>query len=147
VLTVFLILFGLPKSLKPEEGDKIAYRQAARIIAQDNRPGRFIRVGATKATRAFEWVVLYAHRRDDALVCAKSLVVDVPTDYHHFVDALDSAGFRYFFYEKSYWPANTFDLATCPYRRDFRLRGEWRHPDSGSLMLLERINAEGDKKS
>jgi hypothetical protein len=140
VLSAFLILFGLPKSLKPEEQDKIVYRQAAYTIAQNKDIDQVVRVGTVRPSRAFEWVLLYAHRKGSVLPCAKEMVTNIPESYDHFVNQLDKSGTRYFFYEDRYWPKEKFEFTAAPYRQDFRVLGEWRHPDSVSLMVLERIN-------
>lgn len=139
VLSTFLILFGLPKSLKPEEQDKIAYRQAAKMIAQRKDSDQVFRVGAVRPSRAFEWVLLYAHRKDSILPCAKGMIANIPESYDRFVKQLDKVDMRYFFYEERFWPKKRFDLIASPYRQDFHVLGEWRHPDSKSLMLIERI--------
>jgi hypothetical protein len=136
----FLILFGLPKSLKPEEQDKIVYRQAAQVISLNKDSGQEFRVGAVRPSRGFEWVLLYAHRNDSILPCAKGMITTIPESYDRFLKQLDKVGMRYFFYEERYWPENRFNLTTAPYRQDFHVLGEWRHPDSKSLMLIERIS-------
>ena len=138
-IAAFLIIFGLPKNLKPEERDKIVYRQTAQRIAMDKQPDEFASVYATQPRRAFEWVLLYAHRRDPVLRCSKTLIIDVPDDYEAFIRTLDSVNARYFFYEKRNWPKNRFDLMAARFEPDLRILGQWKHPDSGTLVLFERL--------
>jgi hypothetical protein len=139
-ITIFLILFGLPKSLKPEERDKIAYRQAARIISEHKQAGQFALLVTARPHRAFEWVLLYAHRHDPVLRCSKSLIIDVPDDYEAFLHSLDAVNARYFFYEKRNWPKKAFDPMASVGQGDLHILGQWQHPDSGKLILLERLS-------
>jgi hypothetical protein len=137
-ISTFLILFGLPKSLKPEEQDKIVYRQAAQTIAAENEAGQVARVGAVTSSRAFEWVLLYAHRKDSIIPCARGMITDITVSYDSFVKQLDESGVRYFFYEDRFWPKKGFELADALYRQDFRILGRWRHPDSKAFILFKR---------
>lgn len=138
VFTAFLILFGLPKSLKPEEQDKIVFRQAARAI-EESKDTELVRIAAADASRAFEWVLLYAHRHSPDLYCALHMVDAVPGTYEQFRANLDKTGQRFFFYEENQWPEKGFDLLAAPYQKDFRLLGQWRHPDCGLFAVFQRI--------
>jgi hypothetical protein len=140
LFAAFLILFGLPKSLKPEEQDKIVFRQAAQAIEESRDADQLVRVGTANASRAFEWVLLYAHRHSPDLYCALHMVDAVPDTYEQFKANLDKSGNRYFFYEENHWPATGFDLLAAPYQNDFRLLGQWRHPDSGLFAVFQRLN-------
>jgi 4-amino-4-deoxy-L-arabinose transferase-like glycosyltransferase len=141
-VTAFLILFGLPKSLKPEESDKIVYRRAADIIAAHRQSGQSAPLFAAQPRRAFEWVLLYSHRHDALLRCSMSLIVDIPSDYTTFIRNLDTVDARFFFYEEKNWPANRFALSAAPYHNDLRILDQWHHPDSGTMILFERLPKE-----
>jgi 4-amino-4-deoxy-L-arabinose transferase-like glycosyltransferase len=138
-IAAFLILFGLPKSLKPEEADKVVYLQAAQRIAEQRQTGQFAPLFAAAAQRGFEWVLLYAHRAEAALECSLSHIIEIPADYEGFIGRLDEAGAAYFFYEKRHWPADSFDLIASSYEKDLRLLGQWKHPDSLEFALFERL--------
>ena len=138
-IAAFLVLFGLPKSLKPEETDKVVYRRAAQLIAEHKHPGQSASVYAAKSRRAFEWVMLYAHRHDPVLKCAKSRIVRIPADYPAFIQKLDDVDARYFFYETRTWPTHRFNLSEALYQNDLRIADQWEHPDSGMLILFEKI--------
>jgi hypothetical protein len=137
-IAAFLLLLGVPKSLRPEEQDKVVYRQAADVFVQASIKDQPPAASAVKASRGFEWMLLYAHRRADALSCAKGLIRSVPSSYGRFVAKLDKAGAQFFFYEKRYWPKERFDLLKSPYQKDFEILGDWQHPDSSRLILLKR---------
>jgi 4-amino-4-deoxy-L-arabinose transferase-like glycosyltransferase len=139
VVALFLIFFGLPKSLKPEERDKIVYRQAAQIIAQHRPLGQIEKVYTTHPRRTFEWVLLYSHRNEPALRCSKSRIIDIAYDYKAFRQELVNVNARYFLYEKRNWPSDRFDLTTSHYQNDLRIVGQWEHPDSDTMILFERI--------
>ncbi len=141
IMITYLVLLGLPKSLKPEEQDKIVYRQAAEIIAREETAHQAVRIGAMKATRAFEWLLLYAHRTDPDISCALDATLHPPEDFDQFSGDLDRKNIHYFFYEKRYWP-DGFDLLASPFAKEFRLLKQWRHPDSIELMLFKRVKAE-----
>lgn len=142
VAAVFLILFGLAKSIKPEESDKIVYRQAAQIIAQHRQTGQIERVYAANAGRAFEWALLYSHRHEPSLQCSMSRLIDIPNNYTEFIQNLDTVGARYFFYEKRRWPMDRFSLSAPLYENDLRIMGQWKHPDSDTAILFERITPQ-----
>lgn len=139
---IILILLGLPKSLKPEERDKTIYRQAAQIIAQHRTAGEIESIYAAQPRRAFEWVLLYAHRNERKLGCSKANIIDIPNSYRDFRRVLDKVNARYFFYERRNWPQNHFDLTADLYQNDLRVRGQWKHPDSGTAILFERVVTE-----
>jgi hypothetical protein len=145
VTAAALVLLGLPKSLKPEERDKTAYRQAARVISEDRAPGLPAPLFAVKAQRGFEWVLLYAHRKDPVLRCSESLLLRIPDDYASFLESMDRMGARYFFYEERKWPMKKFDLAAAARDSDLTVIGRWTHPDSGELVLYERTG--GSRRS
>lgn len=142
IFAAFLILFGLPKSLKPEEQDKIVFRQAARAIEENREADQLVRVGTAHASRAFEWVLLYAHRHSPEVCCALHRVDAVPDTYEQFKVNLDKNGNRFFFYEENHWPKTRFDLLAAPYQNDFRLIGQWQHPDSGLFAVFQRIKED-----
>jgi 4-amino-4-deoxy-L-arabinose transferase-like glycosyltransferase len=139
VTAALLILFGLPKSLKPEEMDKVVYRQAAQLIDEDSAASQTIRLYAAASERGFEWVLLYAHRAGPVLHCSEAQIIDIPAGYEKFIALLDSADATHFLYEKRFWPESAFDIMASPYQKDLSLLGKWKHPDSSELALFKRL--------
>ena len=137
-----LVILGLPKNLKPRESDKAVYRQAAKIMAQQVISDPSARIAGFRRTRALEWIILYSHRNSPIMPCSQSLEGAVSSDYRQFVVNLDLAGIRYVLYEERFWPHELLDLPSTPYRKDFRLLGQWQHPDSKKFMLLERFGSK-----
>ncbi len=137
-LAIVIVVLGLPKNLKPEESDKAVYRQAAQIIELQMKANPSAQIAGFERTRALEWIILYAHRNATSIPCSKSLEHEISPDYNQFVANLDLAGIDFVLYEERFWPHNVLDLPSAPYEKDFRLLGQWQHPDSKKFMLLGR---------
>lgn len=138
-IAAVLIILGLPKNLKPEESDKAVYRQAARMVVQQDISSPPVSIAGFHRSRALEWIVLYAHRNTPVIPCSRDLGSALSPDYGQFVANLDLAGIGYVLYEERFWPHDILDLPSAPYQKDFRLLGQWTHPDSKKFMLFERL--------
>ncbi len=145
ITAMVLIMLGLPKSLKPEEQDKTVYRLAAQLLAQQGGQAGMATIAGCKNSRGLEWINLYTHRNSPTIICSSSLRISVASDYGRFVADLDRAGIDYLLYEERFWPHEILDLPALFSRHDFRLLGQWQHPDSKKFMLLERIKSSGKK--
>jgi hypothetical protein len=141
LVAVFIVLTGLPKNLIPRESDKSIYREAAGMIQDIYNPLKESSITAAHASRAYQWILLYACRKQAAPLCARNLTIDIPESYDQFLTKFDQAGFSFFIYEERYWPKNRFDFTTISHNRDFQLLGIWKHRDSGRIMILQRIEA------
>ena len=145
-LGVFLVIFGLPKSLRPAERGKIVYRQAAQVIEQHKTPNQYTSIFTIQPQRGFEWVLLYAHRKSPVLKCTKSLAINVPHNYQAFKHLLDARKANYFFYEKRYWPKDRFDLMQAPYQQDFRILGQWQRHKDRDFAIFCRLDKVSHKQ-
>lgn len=136
-LVAILIVLGLPKSLKPEESDKLIYREAAELV--ERRGAESVSIAGYERTRALEWLIVYSHRDSGVVPCSSGLDGIITPDYRQFVKNLDQAGIRYLLYEERFWPKGIIDLPSAPYQNDFRVLGHWLRSDSKMFMLLERF--------
>ena len=135
VVVAFILLFGLPKNLQPNEKDKVIYRQAGEIIAQQKMPDQVARITAAYST-VYEWVFFYAHLDYPAPLCAKPLSGEIAGAYDQFLATLKKDKVRYVLYEEKEWPLEQIDLMNSPYQQDFQVLGKWWHKDTGDLILL-----------
>lgn len=137
-IAVLICLLGIGKNLRPKEEDKVIYRQAARIIAQQKSDSD-IAVIAAPATRAYHWVFFYAHRNYPGPLCIRDLRVRIPADYDTFIARLRKNDVQYVLYEEWSWPRKRFDLLSAPYTEDLRQIGQWTDDRGRKLILFERL--------
>lgn len=141
ILLAFIVLTGLPKVLLPRESDKAVYRQSARLIQATKQPDGQAGILSVHNSRAFEWLVLYSHRKSRAPVCAREWIRTPPPDYNQFLADFDKTGLGFFMFEERYWPGDRFDFLSVVNKKDFSLLGQWEHKDSGRLLLFQRIKS------
>ncbi len=138
-MAVFILAFGLGKSVRPIHEDKLPFRQAGEIIASQKAPEATARILGVSST-VYEWVFFYAHRDYPGALCAKAQVNNIPRSYENLVLKMRAEGIRYLLYEENQWPKKGVDFMAAPFEQDFKILGQWRHKDTGLLMLLELKN-------
>jgi hypothetical protein len=142
-LTVFLILaFSLPKDLKPREQDKAVFKQIGQTIARLESGRGEIEV-LTLGTSG-RLVSFYANLRvKGAPYPDKQIMYGDLTgpDYEGFLRNLRERRIRYLVWEERHWPRKDYDLLQHLDGRDFAVLGEWKHRDTGRLILLRVLTS------
>ena len=138
IVLAFIVLAGLPKALIARETDKAVYREAARLIQDAGNADEGTGIFSIRDSRAYDWVMLYTHRKALQPICALGLIRPIPDSYTHFLEDFDKADLSFLMLEERYWPKKQFDFMSSANKKDFRLLGQWEHPDSGRLMIFQR---------
>ncbi|MDZ7698352.1 MAG: glycosyltransferase family 39 protein [Deltaproteobacteria bacterium] len=144
-LMCFLILvFALPKDLKPKATDKIVFKSIGEFVAARephfNHPVKIL-----KSDRSPNWIPFYANLHYQGAPCPsnpKGLKEMASKTYASFVGNLRRAEIGYFLYEERYWPSCQFDfLAQCE-DTDFMRLGAWHHQDTGKMVLYRVLDKD-----
>lgn len=140
-----LVLIGLavlavtlPKDIKPRGDDKVTYRAIGEIIAGREGNGKKIEIMTVGVTS--RWVLFYANLDFRGAPCPDEFYDYLEWDgreYGPFVERLKGKGMKYLVWEERNWPAGWFDLLQSPYEKDFVRLGQWRHYDTGKILLFK----------
>jgi hypothetical protein len=140
VVTVLILVAGLPKNLKPKEADKAVFRQIGEMIAKREGNDRITTVAAAPSA-VQQWVSFYANLNYPGAPCLR-YPGTIGEDYRQFVEYLRQNNIKYFLWEENRWPVGTFDFIHAPYHQDFKELGRWRHRDTERVILFELTGAE-----
>ncbi len=137
IICLLILAFALPKNLKPREADKIVFKEIGELIAM--REGS---AHKTTVASSIAWISFYANLKYKGALCPAEytdLERLAGDSYEKFVRNLKQDGIRYFLWEERRWPQERFDFIKTKNPEDFMKLGEWRHPDTGSLILFKVI--------
>lgn len=137
LIGLLVLAVALPKDLKPRGDDKVLYRTIGETIAAREATENKIEIMTVGA--ASRWVLFYANLGFRGAPCPDEFYDYLGWDgraYGPFIEALKKKGMKYLLWEERNWPAGWFDLLASPHERDLVRLGEWRHPDTGKILLF-----------
>jgi hypothetical protein len=137
ILCFLILTCALPKNLKPRETDKLVFKEIGELIAKREGNAHKITVASS-----ISWISFYANLKYKGALCPTEytdLERLAGDSYEKFLRNLKQDGIRYFLWEERRWPQERFDFIKTKNPEDFMKLGEWRHPDTGSLILFKVI--------
>lgn len=140
ILCLLIVACSLPKNLKPREADKIVFKEIGELIADREGNNRKIQVAAPTQTPS--WISFYANLKYKGAPCPQKnndLENIIGKSYEEFVQNLKRREIRYFLWEEKHWPSHRFDFMNRWNPKDFIKLGEWKHLDTGRLILFSVI--------
>ncbi|MFW6147365.1 MAG: ArnT family glycosyltransferase, partial [Thermodesulfobacteriota bacterium] len=137
IVVCLLLASALPKNLKSRETDKAVFRQIGELIAERGGPEQVNKV-AGSSSKFHRWVSFYANVDYPGIFRLQNQAIRGNT-YSQFFDYARKQGIQYLLWEEKQWPAERFDLLQANYDQDFKRLGCWSHPDTGRVILFERI--------
>ncbi len=141
VLCVSVLAVTLPKNMNIQEADKLVYKDIGETIAHlDGSPGEInlITLGDT-----WRWVDYYANLHVSGAPCPDKYVFWNEIDalagkkYEDFVGNLRKRQIRYVVWQENYWPRDKFIFLKSVRPEDLSLLKEWRHQDTGRIILYK----------
>jgi len=148
ILGFLILIFMLPKDLKPSEGDKAVYREIGERIAQKEGNAKEIRI--VKSLKTPDWTPFYSNLNYAGAACPftdfgiKETDFDgtVFKDYQGFMGYLRNNHSAYFLWEEGVWPKDAFHLLDRQRPEDLIEVGRWHQSDVGRIILF-RVQPEG----
>ena len=140
VLCLLILACSLPKNLQSREADKIVFKEIGELIA--DRDGNNKEIQIVTSLHSIRWISFYANLNyEGAPYPQKNDDLDniIGKNYSEFVQNLKIRGIRYFLWEEKHWPRYRFDFMNRKNPKDFIKLGEWKHPDTGRLILFSVI--------
>ncbi|MGD8229840.1 MAG: hypothetical protein PVI20_18830, partial [Desulfobacteraceae bacterium] len=140
LVSVFILAFGLAKTVKPRETDKLVFKTIGELIAEKEGNAQVVQLAASM--HILRWTSFYANLHYQGAACPQSngdFEALIGSDYKDFVRNLKGKGIKYFIWEEKHWPKSHFDFLGELNPRDFKMVGTWQHPDTGRLMLFELL--------
>ena len=144
LVALLIPLLAVPKELRFHEKDKAVFREIGTLIANEEGATRTIEILSIGIS--MRWVSLYGNLNVPALSCSDEdnlsgipLGSIVGKSYADFMKMVNARHLRYVVWEEKYWPVQEFDLLKEYDPRDFRIVGQWRHQDTGRIVLFKRL--------
>ena len=143
-LAVIIAIVALPKTVLPREQDKAVFLEISAAMAPARMSANEIEILAP--AHAIRWLSLYANKDvqgapyPDEFNYSKQAPALAADSYEAFVENLRSRKIRYVLWAENHWPKNSFDLLVSYKHSDLKKIGEWRHRDTGSMVLFEVRN-------
>ena len=140
LVCLLMLVFALPKNLKPRETDKLVFKRIGELIAEREGNDREIMVATSQ--HSIRWISFYANANFQGAPCPEKncdLEGMVGNSYEEFVENLRRRGIRYFLWEENHWPKLSAQYISSQNPGDFVRVGEWSHADTGRLILFKVI--------
>jgi len=135
---LLMVACALPKSMNPRETDKLVFKQIGELIAE--REGNEQEIKVATSLPLTRWISFYANLDYKGAPCPErnyDLVDSVQKDYETFVVKLKGRGIQYVLWDERHWPKGSLESILAQGSRDFMRIGDWRHPDTGAMILFE----------
>jgi len=140
VLCLLILACSLPKNLQSRESDKLIFKEIGELIAYREENNREIPV--VTSSHSIRWISFYANLNYLGAPCPEKnndLENIIGKSYEEFVQNLKRRGIRYFLWEEKHWPRYRFDFINRKNLKDFLKLGEWKHLDTGRLILFRVV--------
>ena len=140
-LAVLIAIVSLPKTVMPREQDKSVFLEISAAMTSRRTSADEIEILAPEHT--IRWLSLYANEEVEGAPYpdeytynrrTRGLVAD---DYEAFLKNLGSHKISYVLWAEKHWPRGAFDLLSSCRKGDLEKIGEWKHPDTGQMVLFK----------
>jgi hypothetical protein len=141
IIVMFILMFSLPKNLKPNESDKLVFKEIGQLIAEIEGNDREIGVAAASSWTMCH-ISFYANLKYKGAVCpVKHCDIErfARSNEVAFLANLKEAGVEYFLWEEKSWSKKWFDFLQKQTPKRLIEIGEWSHADTGRLVLFRVI--------
>ncbi len=144
LFVLLILLLALPKQLHRHEQDKKVFKDIGMRIAEDNgssAPIEILVIGSS-----MPWVFLYSQLEISAAICHETnhpngvvLASLIGSRYADLLRNVDKNHIRYVVWGEKHWPSQDYDFLAEYNPVDFRIVGEWKHKDTGRIVLFKRL--------
>jgi 4-amino-4-deoxy-L-arabinose transferase-like glycosyltransferase len=140
IVCMLVLVFSLPKNLKPREKDKVVFKEIGQLVAE--REGNAQEILVATSQQSIRWISFYSNLDyKGAPSPEKNYDLDniLGKNYEEFVRNLRERKIQYFLWEEKHWPQQSSDYLRIGNSADFIRVGNWSHPDTGKLILFKVI--------
>lgn len=141
-VSALIVLIPFPKNLKPNEMDKLVFKEIGQLIA--DMEGNDHEIGVAAASLwTMGHVSFYANLKYEGAVCPlehANIARMAGNNDDTLLSNLKKAGVKYFLWEERSWDKNRFDSLMRQTPKGLTVIGEWSHPDTGRLVLFRVIS-------
>lgn len=140
-LAALIVIVALPKTIPPREQDKTVFLEISAAIEEGRVSAAEIEIFAP--AHAIRWLSLYANEEVEGAPYPDEYAYDKHTrglladDYEAFLDNLRSRKVSYVLWAEKHWPRGAFDLLSISRKGGLEKIGEWKHPDTGQMILFK----------
>jgi len=136
LLCLLVLALTLPKDMRIQEEDKLVYKEIGETIARDDGgPGEIDSITLGDSKRMINY---YANLHVAGAPCPDKnggwheIIGD---SYSDFIGNLKTRKIRYIIWEENHWPRDAFNFLESVRPVDLRKIKEWRHRDTGRILL------------
>ncbi len=140
-VSVLIVLIPLPKNSKPNEKDKLVFKEIGQLIAGIEGNDHEIDVAAASLW-TMSHVSSYANLNYEGAVCPlehANIEQMAANSDDTLLFNLKKVGVGYFLWEERSWAKKSFDSLMRQTPEGLMVIGEWSHPDTGRLVLFRVI--------
>jgi hypothetical protein len=140
IVCMLVLVFSLPKNLKPREKDKVVFKEIGQLVAE--REGNDKEILVVTSQQSIRWISFYSNLDHKGAPCPEKnydLNNILGQNYEEFVENLRERKIQYFLWEEKHWPGQSADYLRIGNSADFIRVGNWSHPDTGKLILFKVI--------
>jgi hypothetical protein len=137
LLAICFVFMTLPKNLRDRECDKVVFQDIGKAAAAESAEGPVMVSASAPAQR---WVSFYANRGNPARFDRPILDNHwerFPKRQAPFISELHKRGITYILWDEMNWGNDRFPIQELLDLPGVKIIGEWRHPDTGRMILLE----------
>ena len=140
-LAALIVMVALPKTIPPREQDKTVFLEISAAIKAGRTSAGEIEILAPAHT--IRWLSLYANEDVEGASYPDEYAYDKQTrglvadNYEAFIDNLRTHKVSYVLWAEKHWPRGAFDLLFSVQKGGLERIGEWKHPDTGQMVLFK----------
>ena len=140
-LAALIVMVALPKTILPREQDKTVFLEISAAIEAGRSSAGKIEILAP--AHVIRWLSLYANEEVEGAPYPDEYAYDKRTrgliadDYEVFLDNVRSHKVSYVLWAEKHWPRGAFDLLSASRKGALEKIGEWKHPDTGQMVLFK----------
>jgi len=145
-LAALIVMVALPKTILPREQDKKVFLEISAAMEAVRTSAGEIEILAP--AHAIRWLSLYTNKEVEGAPQPDEYAYDKRTrgliadNYEAFLVSLRSHKVSYVLWAEKHWPRGAFDLLYSCRKGGLEKVGEWKHPDTGRMVLFKAVLSE-----
>jgi len=139
IILMLILLSGLAKNMEYRRVDKLVFKQMGEYIAEkENGNNDYISILSSSRSREMTFYSNYNNKESILQNIIELNFVDV-NNYKQFMELVNKFHFKYFLWEETFWQQQPFNFINQPYQNNFKELKRGYHPDTGNIILYERL--------
>jgi 4-amino-4-deoxy-L-arabinose transferase-like glycosyltransferase len=142
LLALVLVLVTVPKNFRARECDKLVFKEIGEAVAAAEGGGGPSMISASAETQ--RWVSFYANVGNSGPFPPRMLLDHwswFPKAKKRFISKLHQRKIDFMLWDERRWGNDRFPIQELLDSPGVKIIGEWRHPDTGRMILLELKDA------